>query len=976
MPIQTGTAASDTLTGTADLDELIGGAGDDILLGGAGNDVLRGDEGDDRLDGGSGRDTADYSSATSAVHVDLTTSNPQDTVGAGLDTLISIESLIGSAFDDVLIGSGAYSVLRGGAGADTLTRSEGAVSFFYGAASESTSASQDVITNFFASSDEIDLTALAPTAVRLVYLPNLGTQVFAETASGTLQILVQFIDLPGFSSLRYSTSAGLEIFGSSRSENLQGYFRNDQLFGGDGDDTLFGSLGADILTGGQGRDSFRFITALDSNAAVSDIITDFEVGTDSIDLSVLLVQSIGIRRLDNGDSVLFAQGRDGAFQVLFRNVALTTENIFYQGFGAAGFNLTGSNNADVIVGSDFGDAIQGSSGDDFLTGGLGNDTLDGGAGADLMVGGLGDDTYYVAEVGDQATEASGEGTDSVYTAVTYSLSGQQVENLILTGSTAIDATGNALANTLTGNAGNNVLNGGEGIDVMSGGLGDDTYYVDNVGDRAVESDGQGADLVVSSISYSLALQYVENLILTGSTAIDATGNALANTLTGNAGNNVLNGGEGIDTMSGGLGDDTYYVDNVGDLVVEADGEGTDLIYSSVSYSLALRYVENLTLSGSGDLVGTGNTLNNLLIGNSGANRLSGADGADVLIGDAGADTLTGGAGADTFRYLATADTASGSGDYITDFQTGVDRLDLNALSTTQLSLVRSGSYTTLYGTAGGTGIQITTSGDLNGSDIDYGGTHGVFIQGSAAGDVLIGSANNDPILGYGGNDVLIGGRGQDILYGGAGADAFRYLAVSDSNATTGADYLSDFVSGEDRIDLMALATTQISLIRDGYSTYLFAATSGGAFQLVGFGVGLQGSDIAYGADHGIFMVGAANNDLMIGSNRGDAIVGGDGADAMIGGAGADALFGGNGNDVFYYFAASDSTLAVGDRILDFEVGFDRVDLTTVRTGAADSFGIIHQGGGSFLFVDLGGNGTNDMLISFANATVTAADIVW
>ena len=143
-------------------------------------------------------------------------------------------------------------------------------------------------------------------------------------------------------------------------------------------------------------------------------------------------------------------------------------------------------------------------------------------------------------------------------------------------------------------------------------MGNDTYVVDNAGDVVTENANNGTDIVKSSIDYSLA-DNVENLVLTG-TAANGTGNTLNNTLTGNAGNNSLDGGLGIDTLIGGLGDDTYSVDNIGDVVTENANQGTDTINSSVNYTLSDN-VENMQLTGTAAINGTGNALNNSLIGN-------------------------------------------------------------------------------------------------------------------------------------------------------------------------------------------------------------------------------------------------------------------------------------------------------------------------------------------------------------------------
>ena len=185
---------------------------------------------------------------------------------------------------------------------------------------------------------------------------------------------------------------------------------------------------------------------------------------------------------------------------------------------------------------------------------------------------------------------------------------------------------------------------------MFGGLGNDTYVIDNVGDVVDETGGDGIDTIQTSIAFSLAaFGAIENLTLTGSAAIAGTGNDLNNVLTGNAGANILtglggndtlNGGAGADTLIGGTGDDTYVVDNVGDIVDETDGDGTDTIQSSITFSLsdavhAKGAIENLTLTGTAAINGTGNALANIITGNAGNNILAGLGGADTLVGGAG-----------------------------------------------------------------------------------------------------------------------------------------------------------------------------------------------------------------------------------------------------------------------------------------------------------------------------------------------------
>ncbi|SCY88907.1 family 16 glycosylhydrolase [Paracoccus tibetensis] len=273
-----------------------------------------------------------------------------------------------------------------------------------------------------------------------------------------------------------------------------------------------------------------------------------------------------------------------------------------------------------------------------------------------------------------------------------------VKNVALSGSGHINATGNAQDNRVTGNSGNNVLDGGVGADTMEGGLGNDTYIVDNVADLVIEAAGGGTDTVRAGVSYVLGA-HVENLILTGTADLDGTGNALNNHLTGNGGNNVLDGGLGADTMTGGAGDDTYVVDNIGDRVIEQAGGGSDAVLAWIAYALT-DHVEDLILTGTSHINGSGNTLDNRITGNAGNNRLDGGRGNDTLDGGAGNDSLTGGEGndrlsgglgkdeltgglgADHFVFRSAAETGptAAQRDVITDFNRAQgDRIDLSEI---------------------------------------------------------------------------------------------------------------------------------------------------------------------------------------------------------------------------------------------------------------------------------------------------------
>ena len=333
--------------------------------------------------------------------------------------------------------------------------------------------------------------------------------------------------------------------------------------------------------------------------------------------------------------------------------------------------IIGNLDSDTLNGTNGADGLLGFAGNDTLRGRGGNDGLDGGAGADTMIGGLGDDVYAVDNGGDVVTEAVGEGTDYVYTSVSYALS-PNVEFLLAADpqSTApLALIGNASSNTIYGNIGNNGIDGGAGADVMIGWGGDDVYAVDNAGDQPTEFAGGGTDYVYTTISYVLPAN-IEFLLAADpqSTApLGLTGNASNNIIYANIGNNGIDGGPGADLMYGWGGDDVYAVDNVGDLPTEFAGGGFDYVYASVSYVLTPN-IEVLLAANPQDtapLSLTGNDQGNIVNGNIGNNTLNGGLGGDILTGYGGADT-----------FAFTTALGSGNVDFVVDFQTGIDKIAL------------------------------------------------------------------------------------------------------------------------------------------------------------------------------------------------------------------------------------------------------------------------------------------------------------
>lgn len=672
------------------------------------------------------------------------------------------------------------------------------------------------------------------------------------TSAGNLKKLISAINLyNGFTSKNLKGSDS--IIGSQYNDTLLGFAGNDDIHGGAGDDTLDGGKGNDILLGGQGDDTY----IVDN---LADQITELAgQGIDTV--------KTAINNYKLGDEL--------------ENLTLS---------GKAHNAAVGNTSDNVLIGN---------TGNNTLYGLAGNDRLDGGKGKNTLDGGSGDDTYVVNSKNDKLIELTDGGIDTVESRVSFSLldtdgkkgvNGGNIEHLTLTGKTDIDAIGNALNNTLIGNSGNNTLTGGAGNDRLDGGAGNDIYLFNNtsehthaeISDTGLDSQeidevrftplkdsnagstftlyagDTGIERIVidssrSAIAFNIdASQAVNGLTIVGHDGANSLigtlyadtlkGNAGKDSLTGDLGNDTLDGGDDADILNGGAGDDTYFIDDKDDVIIDSSGQ--DTVKSALnSYALAAD-LENLSLIANA-LQGTGNALNNLIIGNNQDNIIDGAAGNDIL---------NGGAGNDIYLIQSAADHTQAE---IND-SAGMD--EVRFASTTVSNLI-------LY--ADDKGIERVVLGNGDKPDED---TTALSVDASLV-------LNKLTIMGNAGINTLIGTRHDDYLDGGGDADTLKGGAGDDT-------YVVDNVD-DSIIDSAGVDTV---IVKTALHDYLLAADienltlhAGGA--LYGYGNDLD--NVITGNSSANFLSGKAGADRLIGNEGNDILDGGSGQDTLEGGVGDD-----------------------------------------------------------------------------------------
>lgn len=904
---------NDYLNGEGGDDELVGQGGDDELFGETGNDKLFGDSSDpalagaqhgrDTLDGGVGNDYLEGGGSDDS----LAGGEGNDTLWGDSDvTVLSAEFhgadvLDGGAGDDVISGNGGSDTLMGGAGNDVLLGDSPGADSVVPAAYQGNDVLDGGAGNDMLMGDGgNDLLIGGEGDDQLVGDADLDNEGGDDELSGGLGNDV--------------------LFGRGGNDLLDGGEGNDDLVGGDGDDTLDGGDGNDRLFGGKGNDTLSGGAGDDSYVYRSGWGIDTIVDSGGHDrLYLESWDDIASLRLGLGSLRIFASGGQADLHIedfdpddpfadpVIEEYVLGNGTVYThaQLITALRFEIFGTAEADYLRGTPLDDIIEAGSADDFVEamagndavlGGEGNDLIDLGSGNNTAEGGLGND---VIQAGDgNNTLSGGEGDDDLSTGSGVdTLSGGAGNDVLLAGDGDDELDGGEGTDALNGGAGKDVLTGGSGDDLLAGGEDNDLYLDVDAGDVIEELEDGGYDTVRSVVSHALGAN-VERLELLGDAAIDGQGNTLDNVLVGNAAANILrgeagndvlrgeggddflDGGAGADAMSGGFGDDTYMVDDSADSVADEPDQnsggvyisgGFDRVIASASFALT-DGIEELVLTGSDNIDGTGSLLANSVLGNDGDNILS-AYKANGIFEYADKSPFR-----DERHHGAYVPSAS------------EERI-----------------FDHIYYASFVQKNEIAEQGDSGELRINLGLPVGDRLEGGAGNDQLWGDLDSDTLIGGAGDDLLVGEWGGDLMIGGDGDDTyvtdnrsqyFSYSALRPAGSTLTWFYTNTVPDTLVELDGGGVDTV-ISLgdfaLGENFENLVLAEGFANVYRPGSPFVEQVGDDFAAGS--GISAIGNAANNQITGNRWDNFLDGGAGADLLIGGLGSDTYVVDNAGDV-------------------------------------------------------------------------------
>ena len=949
-----------TLTGSANLigaavsgsNSITGNAGNDVLIAGSGNDTLVAGSGIDTLMGGAGSDTfvinnvADVLQSLSSVGNRVLSS-----VNYTMPTNVVALILTGTA-NLQATGNAQTDQITANAGNDTLTAGTGVATFFSGYGND-----VFVVNN---SSDQV-----VGSSSGLKY----GVDTIQSSVNYSLSSSVNNLLLTGNANL---SGTGNNTGTKNSGDLIVGNAGLDTLIAGIGTDTLIAGTGLATLVGSSGNDTFVVNN-------IGDVVQDSVSGfNNSLVSSVSYTLPVNVNTL----------------------------------------TLTGSANL-VAMGNSANDSMTGNSGADLLIAGVGNDTLVSGSGIDTLVGGAGTDVFVINNAADIVQSASTSSGNTLYSSVSYVLP-TNVNKLTLTGVANISGTGNGAVNTLIGGAGNDTLTAGVGVATLIGGLGNTTFVVNNSGDVVQDTFGSRSNTIQSSVSYTL-VSNVNTLVLTGTTALLGSANSANDTLTSNTGIDTLVGGSGndlfvinnvgdivqdtsttatnmaqssvnyalaanvntlvlagtaalqgtansgsdtlvsnsgVDTLVGGSGNDTFVVNNALDVVQDTFAATTNLIQSSVSFTLPTN-VNALTLTGTAALSATGNAANNVIRANSGRDTLSAGSGVATLIGGTGNDTFVVNNALDVVQDTSTTASNTLQSTISTTLMANVNTLVLtgtgNLTGTANAgtdTLTSNTGIDTLIGGAGNDLFVVNNSADviLNATSNDTIESSVSFtFPANISNLILIGSANlsgtgnasSNTLTAGAGVDTLIAGSGVATLIGGTGNDTFVVNnasdVVQDSFVTTNNTIQSSvsFLLPTNVDALTLTGAANLTAIGNSDATNVLTANSGNDL-LVGTALsntiyGGAGSDtIDAGPEANLIYAGsggtAARPTYIYGNASGTntttqtTIYAGGGTDVIYGGPGSDLIYGGTGTDSIYAGTGFDSMYGTAGSIIVDSLG--------------------------------------------------------